>query len=70
MGSPFFVEIYDPNKIRIEGTKTGTVNERMEFDSMYLTATLNYIQNLENFYVLFCLCLLSVVANSLFCVES
>ena len=34
MGSPFFVEIYDPNKIRIEGTRTGTVNERMEFDSM------------------------------------
>ena len=33
MGSPFFVEIYDPNKIRIEGTRTGTVNERMEFDS-------------------------------------
>ena len=36
MGSPFFVEIYDPNKIRIEGTKTGRVNERMEFDSAYL----------------------------------
>jgi len=33
MGSPFFVEIYDPNKIRIEGTRMGTVNERMEFDS-------------------------------------
>jgi len=36
MGSPFFVEIYDPNKIRIEGTKTGRVNERMEFDSTCL----------------------------------
>jgi hypothetical protein len=33
MGSPFFVEIYDPNKIRVEGTRTGMVNERMEFDS-------------------------------------
>ena len=33
MGSPFFVEIYDPNKIRIEGSRTGMVNERMEFDS-------------------------------------
>ena len=33
MGSPFFVEIYDPNKIRVEGTRTGVVNERMEFDS-------------------------------------
>ena len=33
MGSPFFVEIYDPNKIRVEGMRTGMVNERMEFDS-------------------------------------
>ena len=33
MGSPFFVEIYDPNKIRVEGMKTGMVNERMEFHS-------------------------------------
>jgi len=39
MGSPFFVEIYDPNKIRIEGTKTGRVNERMEFDSMYICSS-------------------------------
>jgi len=35
MGSPFFVEIYDPNKIRVEGKKTGTIGERMEFDSKF-----------------------------------
>jgi len=32
MGSPFYVEIYDPNKIRVEGTRTGLIGERMEFD--------------------------------------
>ena len=34
MGSPFHVEIYDPNKIRVEGTRRGTVGQKMEFDSM------------------------------------
>lgn len=33
MGSPFFVEIYDPNKIRIEGHKMGVVGQPIEFDS-------------------------------------
>jgi filamin len=33
MGSPFYVEIYDPNKIRVEGTRKGMVGQRMEFDS-------------------------------------
>ncbi|ESO03706.1 hypothetical protein HELRODRAFT_173407 [Helobdella robusta] len=32
MGSPFYVEIYDPNKIKVEGNKTGMVGERMELD--------------------------------------
>lgn len=32
MGSPFYVEIYDPNKIRVEGSRSGEVGERMEFD--------------------------------------
>lgn len=33
MGSPFYVEIYDPNKIRVEGTRRGMVGQKMEFDS-------------------------------------
>lgn len=36
MGSPFYVEIYDPNKIRIEGSRSGMVGQMMEFDSKYL----------------------------------
>lgn len=32
MGSPFFVEIYDPSKIRVEGSRKGIVGRRMEFD--------------------------------------
>ena len=48
MGSPFFVEIYDPNKIRIEGTRMGTVNERMEFDSMcMLLVVFRYFESLR-----------------------
>lgn len=35
MGSPFYVEIYDPNKIRVDGIKVGSVGERMTFDSEY-----------------------------------
>jgi len=46
MGSPFFVEIYDPNKIRIEGTRTGTVNERMEFDSTHVLVFVCYRETL------------------------
>ena len=33
MGSPFFVEIYDPNKIRVEGVKNGIVDQTIGFDS-------------------------------------
>ncbi len=33
MGSPFYVEIYDPNKIRVEGVKSGMVGESIGFDS-------------------------------------
>lgn len=33
MGSPFYVEIYDPNKIRVEGERKGVVGQRIEFDS-------------------------------------
>lgn len=36
MGSPFFVEIYDPSKIRVEGNRTGMVGKRMEFDGKTL----------------------------------
>jgi len=32
MGSPFFVEIYDPNKIRVEGSRTGSVAQLMDFE--------------------------------------
>jgi len=32
MGSPFYVEIYDPNKIRVEGVSSGTVGEEITFD--------------------------------------
>jgi len=32
-GSPFFVEIYDPNKIIIEGKRRGRIGEWMEFES-------------------------------------
>lgn len=41
MGSPFYVEIYDPNKIRVEGSRSGEVGERMEFDGK--TLEYNYI---------------------------
>ena len=33
MGSPFYVEIYDPNKIRVEGSRTGAVAQLMDFES-------------------------------------
>ena len=33
MGSPFYVEIYDPNKIRVEGVKSGMIGETIGFDS-------------------------------------
>jgi len=36
MGSPFYVEIYDPNKIRVEGSRTGEVGEQMEVDGKTL----------------------------------
>ena len=35
MGSPFYVEIYDPNKLRVEGPMEGMVGEPMEFDSEF-----------------------------------
>ena len=35
LGSPFYVEIYDPNKIRIEGGRTGSVGQPIEFESEY-----------------------------------
>ena len=35
MGSPFYVEIYDPNKIQVEGTRGGVVGQKVSFDSMY-----------------------------------
>ncbi len=35
MGSPFYVEIYDPNKIRVEGIKNGFVGESIGFDSKW-----------------------------------
>ena len=35
MGSPFYVEIYDPNKIRVEGRKEGYPGETMTFESKY-----------------------------------
>ena len=41
MGSPFYVEIYDPNKIRVEGTRKGMVSQRMEFDSRPPTLALS-----------------------------
>lgn len=37
MGSPFYVEIYDPNKIRVEGSRTGEVGGKMEFDGKIVT---------------------------------
>ena len=33
MGSPFYVEIYDPNKIRIEGGRSGSVGQPIDFES-------------------------------------
>ena len=33
MGSPFYVEIYDPNKIRVEGSRSGSVGQLMDFES-------------------------------------
>ena len=35
MGSPFFVEIYDPNKVVVTGRPEGTVGVPMSIDSMY-----------------------------------
>ena len=32
MGSPFYVEIYDPNKIRVEGVTNGVVGQSISFD--------------------------------------
>ena len=40
MGSPFYVEIYDPNKIRVEGVKSGMIGETIGFDSKFLRSTL------------------------------
>jgi len=31
-GSPFYVEVYDPNKIRVEGGHQGIVGEKFNFD--------------------------------------
>ena len=36
MGSPFYVEIYDPNKIRVEGVKSGMIGETIGFDSRFM----------------------------------
>ena len=33
MGSPFYVEIYDPKKIRVEGVNSANVGEEVSFDS-------------------------------------
>ena len=38
MGSPFYVEIYDPNKIRVEGVKSGMIGETIGFDSRFLSS--------------------------------
>ena len=35
-GSPFYVSIYDPNKIRVEGMKGGLVDEHITFESKSL----------------------------------
>ena len=32
MGSPFFVEIYDPNKLRVEGHRVGVIGDSMGID--------------------------------------
>ena len=34
-GSPFFVEIYDPNKIHVEGAQSGTVGQPLSFEGRY-----------------------------------
>lgn len=34
-GSPFYVDIYNPNKIRVEGVNSATVGEQVGFDSKY-----------------------------------
>ena len=33
MGSPFYVEIYDPNKIKVLGAPNSMVGQRVEFES-------------------------------------
>jgi hypothetical protein len=34
-GSPLLMEVFDPNKIQIEGARLGEVNCPMVIDSMY-----------------------------------
>ena len=36
MGSPFYVEIYDPNKIKVLGAPNSHVGQRVEFESKSL----------------------------------
>ena len=35
MGSPFYVEIYDPNKIKVLGAPNSMVGQRVEFESKF-----------------------------------
>ena len=35
IGSPFFVDNYDPNKIKVLGTPNSSVGQRVEFESKW-----------------------------------
>ena len=50
MGSPFFVEIYDPNKIRIEGGTTGTVGLPVDFEGLPTIIVISYLYIIKLIY--------------------